>query len=113
MGFSAGMPDEDSRMWALLAHCSGIPLSVLGPLIIYFVKKDESPFVAYHSVQAFYWSAVTFVVVTVGSILTCGAGSLVLFFFWVAALYIGLRAKEGEWYGYWFIDHFGKEGKLF
>ena len=111
-GFSRGIPDDDSRMWALFAHISGILTSFVGPLIIWYVKKDESTFVAYHAVQATYWSVITLVIMTVVSVLTCGVGSMLLPFFWLGALYIGLRAKDGEWFGYWGIDGFGRDGGL-
>ena len=109
-GFSRGIPDDEARLWALLAHASAIPLSVVGPALVYLYKKDESLFVAYHSVQAVYWALITVFVVVVFGVLTCGTGTVTLFFFWLASLYIGLRAKEGEWYGYWVIDSFGKNG---
>lgn len=90
-----------------------IPLSFLGPLLVWYAKGSTSDFVAYHAVQAFWWSVITLVFTVVVGILTCGAGSLGLFFFWVLALYVGLRAKEGEWFGYWFIGQFGLEGTFF
>ena len=67
---------------------------------------------AYHAVQAFYWSLITLFGTVVFGVLTCGVGSTVLFFFWVIGLYVGLRAKEGEWFGYWFIDQFGLDGSF-
>ena len=44
-------PDKDARNWAMICHLSGlsgfiIPLgNVLGPLIVWAIKKDEHPFV--------------------------------------------------------------------
>jgi uncharacterized Tic20 family protein len=38
-------PDKDSKMMAMLAHLLGIPLGPIGPLIIWLIKKDQSPFV--------------------------------------------------------------------
>ena len=47
-----GHPDKDARLWAMLCHLStfagmvGIPFgNILGPLIIWLIKKDEYPFV--------------------------------------------------------------------
>jgi uncharacterized Tic20 family protein len=45
------LADRDARQWAMFAHLSAflaalVGLSFLGPLVIYLVKKDESPFVA-------------------------------------------------------------------
>jgi hypothetical protein len=49
----------DFRMWGMVAHLStlaGIPFptlgNVIGPLVVYLMKKDESRFVAFHAKQA-------------------------------------------------------------
>lgn len=46
------MVDKDARMWGMLCHLSalacylGIPFgNILGPLIVWLIKKDEFPFV--------------------------------------------------------------------
>jgi hypothetical protein len=45
-------PNKDARMWAMFVHLAGfggivVPAigSVLGPLIIWLIKKDQFPFV--------------------------------------------------------------------
>ena len=40
-GFSRGMPDDEARMWALLAHGSAIPLSFVGPLLVKYAKGES------------------------------------------------------------------------
>lgn len=40
-----GSEDKDARTMAMLAHLLGALFSVLGPLIIWVLKKDSSPFV--------------------------------------------------------------------
>lgn len=66
-GQSASMSAEDERLWAALAHASVpltlalgvfsagtlVPLLIFAPLVIYFVYRDRSRFVAYHALQAF------------------------------------------------------------
>ena len=43
--------DRDARLWAMVAHLSGLPGfavpfgHVLGPLVIWLLKRDASPFV--------------------------------------------------------------------
>lgn len=47
------LPNENDNLWILFSHLSllvGVGLIV--PLIIYLVKKDESPAVAYHAKEA-------------------------------------------------------------
>ena len=38
-------PTQDEKTMGMLAHLLGIPLGPLGPLIIWLIKKDQSPFV--------------------------------------------------------------------
>ena len=45
-------PDKDAKLWATFCHLSafagllGVPFgSILGPLVIWLIKKDEMPFV--------------------------------------------------------------------
>jgi uncharacterized Tic20 family protein len=42
------MPDSDERVLAILSHILAIlpGVGILGPLVIYLVKKNDSPFVA-------------------------------------------------------------------
>ena len=45
--------DENDNLWILFSHLSLLlGAGLLVPLIIYLVKKDESPEVAYHSKEA-------------------------------------------------------------
>ncbi|MBW8885288.1 MAG: DUF4870 domain-containing protein, partial [Planctomycetia bacterium] len=52
------VPTPEERSWGLLAHLSSLiasllgGLSFLGPLIIWLVKKDESPFVGDQAKEA-------------------------------------------------------------
>ncbi|MCB9670853.1 MAG: DUF4870 domain-containing protein [Alphaproteobacteria bacterium] len=103
-----GMPTDDGMLWALLAHASPILTSFVGPLCIWLVKRRSDEFAAYHAAQAFWYAWITLLVIS----LSCGMGGLLLPFFWLYGLYVGLRAREGEWSGYPFISGFGFNGKL-
>ena len=52
------MPTPEERSWGLLAHLSSLiasllgGLSFLGPLIIWLIKKDQSPFVGDQAKEA-------------------------------------------------------------
>jgi hypothetical protein len=56
---AAPLSESDERTWAMVAHLSVLLNLVTGalgpvvPLIIYFVFKDRSRYVAYHSLQSF------------------------------------------------------------
>jgi len=42
----------DDKNMAILVHIFGLFTSFLGPLVVYLVKRDDSPFIAHHSVEA-------------------------------------------------------------
>jgi uncharacterized Tic20 family protein len=51
------MSPSDEKTWAAVAHFSALAASLvglafLGPLIVYLVKRDESPFVRAHAASA-------------------------------------------------------------
>jgi uncharacterized protein len=95
-----GETTADERLWAMLAHLSAFVVPLLGPLLVYLLKKDESRFVAYHSVQAGIFQLISWAIAGA----TCGIGS-VLF---LVAIWIGIRAYNGEWAGYPLIDSAGR-----
>lgn len=56
-GYRPGGPggsqgSSDDTIWAVLAHLSFFGLPFIGPLVIYLVKKDTSPFVRLHAAEA-------------------------------------------------------------
>lgn len=51
-----GVASPDERSMATLAHVLGIFASFLGPLVIYLVRRDDSPFVRAHAAEALNFS---------------------------------------------------------
>jgi uncharacterized Tic20 family protein len=45
-------PQQEDTVWAVLAHLSIFAFALLGPLVIYLVKRDDSPFTRYHAAEA-------------------------------------------------------------
>jgi len=103
-------PNE--RMWGMLTHLLafstfvGIPLgNVVGPLIIYLIKKDEYEFVAQEGKEVLNfqitWSII-FIVSTV--LIIVGIGILMLIGFgiaWLVLVILGsVAANNGESYKY-------------
>lgn len=43
---------EDDRTMSILVHVLGILTSFIGPAILYFIKRDESPFIRHHAAQS-------------------------------------------------------------
>ena len=51
---------SDDKLWGMLGHVLaligvvGVPFgNLIGPAIVYFVRKDQSKFVRYHAIQSF------------------------------------------------------------
>lgn len=54
-------PSHDERTSAMLAHVLSIFTGFVGPSVIYFAKRRESRFVAFHAKQAMLWHLGLFV----------------------------------------------------
>lgn len=104
--------DPNERMWGMLTHLLafstfvGIPLgNVVGPLIIYLIKKDEYEFVAQEGKEVLNfqitWSII-FIISTV--LIIVGIGILMLIGFgiaWLVLVILGsVAANNGESYKY-------------
>jgi uncharacterized protein len=101
------MNDSDQRMWATLAHISGLLFGFLGPLVIYLVTKDRGRFVRSQSLEALNFQITLAIAVVVGVVLgiaTLGIGFLLLPLVGVAALVLmilaAIAANRGEEYHY-------------
>ncbi len=114
--------DDWERAWAMWCHLgpliagvgvlasSGIAFFVpaLVALVLWLLKKDESPFVDDHGREAVNFQislAILFLVAVVVGILTCGLGWVVAFPLWLALAIIGmirgvLAAKDGRYFRY-------------
>ena len=102
-GLPAEIKQEDKTM-AMLCHLLGILTAFLGPLIIWLVKKDQSPFVDDQGKEALNFQ-ITLVIAhaVVGAAICIHFGVLNLAI-WVVALVFGIMgtmaANRGEKYRY-------------
>jgi uncharacterized protein len=105
----AGAPTQDERTWGMLAHLTAfsgflIPLgSVLAPLIVWLVKRDQSEFVADQGKEALNFNiSVLLAGIVCGILVAIYIGILLgvgLFVFWLAMTIIaGIKASEGVRY---------------
>ncbi len=98
---------------ALVAHLLGLIgiasalFGFVGPLVIYLIKKDESPFVAQNALQALAFNiamAIVAAILVVVMVITCGLGAVLFIpFMLVYLLYVivgGIRANDGVVYCY-------------
>ena len=107
----AGVPTQDERTWGMLAHLTAfsgflIPLgSVIAPLIVWLVKRDQSEFVADQGKEALNFNiSVLLAGVVCGVLVWIFIGILLgvaLFFYWLAMTIVaGIKASEGIRYRY-------------
>ena len=103
------LSEPDDKNFGMLAHMLGGLTNFLGPLIIWMIKKDESPFVADQGKEALNFQitvAIGFVVsFIVGLIPLIQCVAILLFpLCWVAGLVFGilgcLEATKGRVYRY-------------
>lgn len=96
---------SDDKTMAVLAHVLNVIATVVGPLIIYLVKKDESPFVKQHSTEALNFGITLLIAYAVAGISTILLIGLLLFpvIFVVQVVFTilaAMAAGRGEEYRY-------------
>jgi len=101
---------QDAKNWAVIAHLSalvnlvGIP-SVIGPLVVWLIKKDEDPFIDYHGKEALNFN-ISFMIYGIVSalLILVGIGLLllpiVLIAWLVLVILAAVRTSNGEYYRY-------------
>ena len=99
------MSDPDQRMWATLAHLSGLVLSIIGPLVIYLLMKDRGRFVRSQALEALNFQITVLIAVIVSSALIFVLiGLFLLPIVGVAAFVLmilaAIAANRGEEYRY-------------
>jgi uncharacterized Tic20 family protein len=103
---AAGAPTQDERTWGMLAHLTAfagfiIPLGfVLGPLVVWLMKREQSAFVADQGKEALNFNiSVLLAGVLCGLLVFIFIGILLgvaLFIFWLTMTIIaGIKAGEG------------------
>ncbi len=113
------VPSKKERQWATIAHLSAffgfvIPLgNVLGPLVVWLIKREEGPFVDQQGKEALnlgisvtLYAAISYILVfiLIGALLLIG-----LFIFWVIVVILAaVRANEGKGYRYPLVIRFIK-----
>lgn len=108
-----GSPSKDEKTWGMLAHLAAlagviVPLfgNVIGPLIVWLIKKDEMPFVDDQGKESmnFQITVIIALLICFPLILLFGLGLLLMFAVGIAALVLiilaAVKANEGEAYRY-------------
>ena len=99
------MSDSDARLWAMLAHLSGIVIAIIGPLIIMLVFGPRNAFVKNQSVEALNWQITIFIAAVISGILTIVIiGAILLPIVIIVGIVFmiigGLKAHQGIEYRY-------------
>ena len=122
----APLTAEEERTWAMLAHLSVLVnlftgfLGGIFAIVIYFIYKDRSRFVAYHAMQSFLFQTITWLAagliatffITVGSVfailiipLLCLVPGFLILLAIPASLIYGVvgavQVNNGEDFRYW------------
>lgn len=104
--------DRDERMWGMLCHLSALAMfilpaagNIIGPLIVYLIKKDEYSFVDDQGKESLNFQiTVTILMFASAILIIIGIGILLLLAIGIAALVFtiiaAVRANEGEFYRY-------------
>lgn len=103
----------DERTWGTMAHVSSIigmfvgGMAVLGPLIVWLVKKNESAYVAHHGREALNFQItmlIVSVILIVAGWFTCGIAWALLGVVWLANVILSIigavKANEGQRWTY-------------
>lgn len=104
-------PTSDEKNIAMLAHLLTFFSSVIGPLIIYLIKKDDSPFIAAHAKAALNFQLSLIIYSIVGWILIFLLIGLLLLpllgiFAVVFTIIAAIAAHDGKLYKYPFAITF-------
>jgi hypothetical protein len=96
---------KDEKNMAMLAHLLGIFTSVIVPLIIWLLKKEESKFVEDQAREALNMQLTLLIIYALGGLLVCTVvAPIIATIAFVYAIVFGIiaavRASEGELYRY-------------
>ena len=102
---------KDERMWAMLCHLSAlagfiIPMgSIIGPLIVWLIKKDEMPLVAEHGRKSLNFQLTMFIAYIVCLILMFAVIGVILLpivaiFSFIMVVIGAIKTNDGKEFNY-------------
>lgn len=108
---TTGVPTQDERTWGMLSHLAAfsgfiVPLgNLIGPLLVWLLKRDQLPFVADQGREALNFNiSVLLAGLVCGALVFVFIGILLgvaLFIYWLTMTIIAaIKASEGNHYRY-------------
>jgi len=110
---AAEPPDKDACLWATFTHLAafagllGIPFgSIIGPLVLWLIKKNEMPFVDYNGKEALNFQISIAIYMIASTPLLCGGPLILLAVIPLAivglifTIIAAIKANNGEYYRY-------------
>ena len=108
---AVALPDSDARMWGMLCHLSALSMYltgvgfIVGPLIVWLVKKDDHPFIDDQGKESLNFEisiSIYYIVSTVAIFCVIGIPLLaILHIFHIVMIIIAaIRANGGDTYRY-------------
>jgi hypothetical protein len=98
----SGANDKSVALWA---HLGSLLFGILVPIVIFAVKKDESPFVRHHALEAINFQLTMLIGYVVSIILIIVLiGLFTVLAVWILSIVLSIvaaaAANRGEWYRY-------------
>lgn len=104
------VPTSEEKNWGVAAHLSSfvaayVALGILGPVVVYVVKGQQSPFVRTHAVEAINFNITALIAIVVSAALfLVGIGIILLplvgIVYLVATIRGAIAASNGKSYRY-------------
>jgi len=101
----AYQPTSDERLWAILAHVLNIPFPLIGALVVYLFKKDESAYVRDHAKESLNFQITMFILLMISFILVIVLIGILLLWLlgivgFVLVVVATVKAAENKLYRY-------------
>ncbi len=103
---SAPQVSPDDKNLGVVCHLLGFFTSFLGPLILWLIKKEQSPYVDHHAKEALNFQITIIIAnaVATAGVFLCGIGLVLFPVVWVCNLVFSIialvAASKGELYKY-------------
>ena len=105
------MPTDDERLFSMLIYVLSFPFPILGPLIIWLLKRDQSEFVDYHGKEYFNFFVSYFIYGIISTILIILLVGIILYIILgimalVLTIIAAVKAFQGERYRFPLVIRF-------